>query len=226
MICCGGGGGGGGRREGGLLLRLMTPNKSARVGGSRLAIWAAAALTALPSQFPTRRDPPPPHTTTNPPSPPSLRRELRCLPRAVPPQLCSGSVMGRRWIRGQTEARSGWILRLHTGGLITGATVGPVLPLFCPALDQSRRGASAQCKQGGTAVTHLMRAPLIESGRAAEMAVCGRQRSFAFILQNGLLKWCFSVIMQSSISGAKPMHLMTHSGRSLTPALPGPRALE
>lgn len=78
--------------------------------------------------------------------------------------------MGRRWIRGQTEARSGWILRLHTGGLITGATVGRVLPLFCPPLRQSRRGASAQCKQGGTAVTRLMRASLIESGRAAEMA--------------------------------------------------------
>lgn len=134
--------------------------------------------------------------------------------------------MGRRWIRGQTEARSGWILRLHTGGLITGATVGPVLPLLCLTLGQSRRRASAQCKQGGTVVPRLMCTSLIESGRAAEMAVCARRPSFAFILQNGLLKWCFSVIMQSSISGAEPMHLMTHSGRSLTPALPGPKAPE
>lgn len=46
--------------KGGSSSSLMTPNKSARVGGSRLAIWAAVAVTALPSQFPTRRDPPAP----------------------------------------------------------------------------------------------------------------------------------------------------------------------
>lgn len=196
----------------------MTANKSARIGGSRLAIWAAAAVTALPSQFPTQRDLPPPPAPLLRPTPNSS-----VYLGAPPPRLCSGSVMGRRWIRGQTEARSGWILRLHTGVLITGATVGPALPLLCLTLGQSRRGASAQCKQGGTVVPQLMCASLIESGRAAEMAVCARRPSFAFILQNGLLKWCFSVIMQSSISGAKPMHLMTHSGRSLTPALPGPK---
>lgn len=146
----------------------MTPNKSTRVGGSRLAIWAAATLTALPvnSRLGRIRHPSPSQQPLPPPPPP-------------PPQGRSCAVyLGRRRssaVSQQSAAGGFGDKQKRDADGFCGSTLGlnhrcdsfPGSALFRSVLSrQYGRRAFTQCKQGGTAATSLMRASLIESGWA------------------------------------------------------------